>query len=475
MQTHDAGDLAYHLKKFGMQHGLGELSPVYSSFHCPKTGGGVGLLGSVAATPCTKSKVDPSHQQGEDFKQKGKASFSFESLPSSSSILQDNHLAGYAVEGKVKVKREDPHATQNGGDYYDPEADKPADSEQTISNGLHKFLSPLSTPLLATAPTPNGVPGAPKKENAASPATMWSSSTSSLSSPGGVGVPLRTALCPALFYDCTHDNETPTQKFTPGAALPLSVLLAAAGCAVGSTRGFDEIVPRTLSVVGEDRFYEDFHPEIPLLNPVSLLAGGARGRPSKAGGGLSKNRDKDGGRSSSSSTVAHSGATGETPILEDDGEEEDGAPSSFFEGGDGGGGENKKTLEQKNRDNILDEIVVKWTHGGNHVSIKGDWDGWAHDIFPDKQGDGVFEFHIKRGVHYAKEADHPAGVQKLHFKFIVDGNWNVNSDLPCEKDGWNVNNVVCTDGSSPDSSSSWKKGKEPTDRHNDTTNTGMSA
>lgn len=134
MQTHNAGDLAYHLKKFGMQHGLGELSPVYSSFHCSKTGGGLGLLGSLTATACQqkKKKKNPStkpvekkdahlsgagllpHELIDEYKQKGKASFSFQSLPSSPSVGQDSFA------NKVKVKREDAH-TQNGGDTdYEP-------------------------------------------------------------------------------------------------------------------------------------------------------------------------------------------------------------------------------------------------------------------------------------------------------------------------------------------------------------------
>ncbi|PHJ25580.1 amylo-alpha [Cystoisospora suis] len=479
MQTHNAGDLAYHLKKFGMQHGLGELSPVYSSFHCSKTGGGLGLLGSLTATSCQqKTSMKEKHEKKDehlsagllpqelidDFKQKSKASFSFQSLPSSSSVVQDS------LTNKFKVKREDSHM-QNGGDTdYEPtdidhphhksdEENEEAGREEQqkgggggMTNGYNQFQSPLmsSTPRTATSGTPrrdiggggSGGGGGKKDERLGD---LHTSSVHSIASRGGgMGIPLRTALCPALFYDCTHDNETPTQKFTPGAALPLSVLLAAAGCAVGSTRGFDEIVPRTLSVVGEDRLYEDFHPEIPLINPVQLLGGGAGAKKSN---GLSKKGEGAAGNTTTATTaVAHSGATGETPIVEEDGEEEG---SSYFDGG-------APQKSKLTKDPILDEIVVKWNHGGNHVSIKGDWDGWAHDIYPEKQENGVFEFHIKKGVHYAKDGN-PPGVQTLHFKFIVDGNWNVNSDLPCEKDGWNVNNVVCTDGSSPDSSSSWKK------------------
>jgi glycogen debranching enzyme len=59
----------------------------------------------------------------------------------------------------------------------------------------------------------------------------------------------------SLLIDCTHDNETPNQKRTAEDALPNAALVAMASCAIGSTRGYDELVPRNIDVVKEHRLY----------------------------------------------------------------------------------------------------------------------------------------------------------------------------------------------------------------------------
>ncbi|KAI8845837.1 glucanotransferase domain of glycogen debranching enzyme-domain-containing protein [Chytriomyces cf. hyalinus JEL632] len=59
----------------------------------------------------------------------------------------------------------------------------------------------------------------------------------------------------ALFMDCTHDNETPHQKRTAEDTLPTAALVAMTACAVGSVKGFDEVVPELLNVVTETRKY----------------------------------------------------------------------------------------------------------------------------------------------------------------------------------------------------------------------------
>lgn len=59
----------------------------------------------------------------------------------------------------------------------------------------------------------------------------------------------------ALFMDCTHDNETPTEKRTMEDALSTGALVAMCACAVGSTVGYDECYPHALSVVNENRRY----------------------------------------------------------------------------------------------------------------------------------------------------------------------------------------------------------------------------
>lgn len=60
----------------------------------------------------------------------------------------------------------------------------------------------------------------------------------------------------ALFMDCTHDNETPNQKRTPQDTLPTGALVAMSHCAVGSVKGFDEVFPELLDLVGETRYYD---------------------------------------------------------------------------------------------------------------------------------------------------------------------------------------------------------------------------
>ncbi|KAI9204547.1 glucanotransferase domain of glycogen debranching enzyme-domain-containing protein [Polychytrium aggregatum] len=59
----------------------------------------------------------------------------------------------------------------------------------------------------------------------------------------------------ALFMDCTHDNDTPHQKRTAEDSLPNAAVVAMSTCAVGSVKGYDELVPELLNVVHETRKY----------------------------------------------------------------------------------------------------------------------------------------------------------------------------------------------------------------------------
>mmetsp|Transcript_19591 Transcript_19591/g.35971 ORF Transcript_19591/g.35971 Transcript_19591/m.35971 type:complete len:1576 (-) Transcript_19591:43-4770(-) len=61
---------------------------------------------------------------------------------------------------------------------------------------------------------------------------------------------------PGVFYDCTHDNETPSQTRTAADALPTSAVIAFTNTASASTRGYDELLPQNLSVVDEYRLYK---------------------------------------------------------------------------------------------------------------------------------------------------------------------------------------------------------------------------
>ncbi|KAF8543569.1 glucanotransferase domain of glycogen debranching enzyme-domain-containing protein [Trichophaea hybrida] len=60
----------------------------------------------------------------------------------------------------------------------------------------------------------------------------------------------------ALFMDCTHDNEVPTQKRTPQDTLPNGALSAMCDCAIGSVMGYDEVYPHLINLVTETRNYE---------------------------------------------------------------------------------------------------------------------------------------------------------------------------------------------------------------------------
>ncbi|KAK6344089.1 hypothetical protein TWF696_007736 [Orbilia brochopaga] len=70
----------------------------------------------------------------------------------------------------------------------------------------------------------------------------------------------------ALFADCTHDNDTPTQRRVPEDTLPNGALVSMCSCATGSVMGYDDINPKLLDVVNESRVYDN--------DDASLRAGG---------------------------------------------------------------------------------------------------------------------------------------------------------------------------------------------------------
>lgn len=59
----------------------------------------------------------------------------------------------------------------------------------------------------------------------------------------------------ALFMDCTHDNEMPAQRRTPLDALSNAAIVATCTAAIGSVRGYDDIIPARLNVVTNTRLY----------------------------------------------------------------------------------------------------------------------------------------------------------------------------------------------------------------------------
>lgn len=70
-----------------------------------------------------------------------------------------------------------------------------------------------------------------------------------------LSIPVYQTSLHALFMDCTHDNETPHQKRTAIDTLPNAAIVAMSDCAVGSVKGYDEIVPELLNVVSETKKY----------------------------------------------------------------------------------------------------------------------------------------------------------------------------------------------------------------------------
>lgn len=108
--------------------------------------------------------------------------------------------------------------------------------------GLPTVLSPDGTAAGASDPYSTAHPGA-----AAAAAAARGNETT-------VAEVLPSPL-PALFFDCTHDNPTANEKRHPADALSAAVIVSAAVCAGGTTRGTDILVPENLSVVTDHRLY----------------------------------------------------------------------------------------------------------------------------------------------------------------------------------------------------------------------------
>ncbi|KZT59916.1 glycoside hydrolase family 133 protein [Calocera cornea HHB12733] len=84
-----------------------------------------------------------------------------------------------------------------------------------------------------------------------------------LPNPTGHGAPRPCLITPlhgsaphALLYDVTHDNETPLHKRSAEDALSTGGLVTFAWCATGSNKGFDDLYPKLLDLVNEERKYE---------------------------------------------------------------------------------------------------------------------------------------------------------------------------------------------------------------------------
>ncbi|XP_076462933.1 glycogen debranching enzyme-like [Babylonia areolata] len=67
---------------------------------------------------------------------------------------------------------------------------------------------------------------------------------------------LEPSSAPAVFYDQTHDNDTPMRFRSEFTMWPSAAVVAMTRCAVGSNRGYDELVPHHINVVTETRLYQ---------------------------------------------------------------------------------------------------------------------------------------------------------------------------------------------------------------------------
>lgn len=72
----------------------------------------------------------------------------------------------------------------------------------------------------------------------------------------GLVTPLQGSAPHALLFDLTHDNESPLAKRSAEDALSTGALVAFSWCAVGSVKGFDDLFPKILDLVGDNRRYE---------------------------------------------------------------------------------------------------------------------------------------------------------------------------------------------------------------------------
>ncbi|KAL4782513.1 hypothetical protein BJX76DRAFT_289061 [Aspergillus varians] len=85
---------------------------------------------------------------------------------------------------------------------------------------------------------------------------------------------IRPIPVPALFMDCTHDNEMPAQKRTAKDTLSNAALVAMCDSAIGSVMGYDEVYPKIVDLVNETRLYSFSElPDSPTIDELVDLEG----------------------------------------------------------------------------------------------------------------------------------------------------------------------------------------------------------
>ncbi|CAK9002742.1 unnamed protein product [Durusdinium trenchii] len=140
----------------------------------------------------------------------------------------------------------------------------------------HKLQSPIwnGHPVGALSPIPT-LDRVPPAQTSQQKHLSKCPSRTLLAAPARDAVPLLPRHCPALLFDCTHDNQTPAQKRHPRDALPNAAVVAASCASAGSVRGYDELFPTNPSVVSERRGY-------PKAPEVEVLKLGGFGSPAAA-------------------------------------------------------------------------------------------------------------------------------------------------------------------------------------------------
>ncbi|KAL5050130.1 hypothetical protein BDW71DRAFT_204189 [Aspergillus fruticulosus] len=98
----------------------------------------------------------------------------------------------------------------------------------------------------------------------------------------------------------------------------------------------------------------------------------------------------------------------------------------------------------------MGSYTFRWPYNANEVFVTGTFDDWGKTIRLDRNGE-VFE----------KEVHLPVTGDKVHFKFVVDGNWTTDNRLPQEDDGSsNINNILYPDQIQADSIAALQNGVE---------------
>lgn len=85
--------------------------------------------------------------------------------------------------------------------------------------------------------------------------------------------PLVASMSHAILFDQTHDNESSFKKRTPHDLLPTAALVSMCCAAIGSNRGYDELVPHHIHVVNERRVYTNWNEEFLNVKTVSPRTG----------------------------------------------------------------------------------------------------------------------------------------------------------------------------------------------------------